>query len=44
MMINYDMCIHYHLVGWDTVNVFMGKEENGVGNCGDSCIALGKMM
>ncbi len=43
-MINDDMRKRYHLVSWDTANVFMGKEENGVGSCGDSCFALGKTM
>ncbi len=43
-MINDDTRIRYHLVGWDTANVFMGKEENGVGSCGNSCFALGKTM
>ncbi len=43
-MINDNMPIHYLLVGWDTANVFMGKEENGVGSCGDSCFALGKRI
>ncbi len=43
-MINDNTCIRYHLVGWDTANVFMGEEENGVGSCGDSHFALGKTM
>jgi hypothetical protein len=43
-MINDDTCIRYHSVGQDTANVFMGKDENGVGSCGDSCFALGEMM
>ncbi len=44
MMINDNTCIRYHLVGQDSANVFMGKEENAVGSCGDSCFALGKTM
>ncbi len=44
MMINDNTSIHYHLVGRDTANVFMGEEENGVGSCGDSRFALGKTM
>jgi hypothetical protein len=43
-MINDSMSIHYHSVGWDTANVFMGEEENGVGSCGDFRFALGEMM
>jgi hypothetical protein len=43
-MINDNTCIHYHLVGRDTANVFMGEEENGVSSCGDSCFALDKTL
>ncbi len=43
-MINDDTRICYHSVGWDTANVFMGEEENGVGSCGDSRFVLGKTM
>ncbi len=40
-MINDNMRICYHSVDWDTANVFMGEEKNGVGSCGDSRFALG---
>jgi hypothetical protein len=43
-MINDNMRIRYHSVGRDTANVFIGKEENGFGSCGDSHFALGEMM
>jgi hypothetical protein len=43
-IINDNTSIHYHQVGRDTANVFMEEEENGVGSCGDSRFALGKMM
>jgi hypothetical protein len=43
-MINDNMSIHYHLVGRDTANVVLREEENGVGSCGDSHFALGKLM
>ncbi len=43
-MINDNMSIRYHSVGWDIANFFMGEEENGIGSCGDSRFALGKMM
>ncbi len=43
-IINDNMSICYHSVGQDTVNVFVGEEENGVGSCGYSHFALGKTM
>ncbi len=37
MMINDNTSICYHLVGRNTMNVFiMGEEENGVGSCANS--------